>query len=44
MDIYKCPKMKFRNTFGKKKLEKLYNKFPKQLKENYPSFKIKIKT
>ena len=33
MDKNKCPKMKIRNTFGKKYLMFLYNKFPKQLKE-----------
>ena len=33
MDIYKCPKSIFRNTFGEKKFEKLNNKSPKQLKE-----------
>ena len=35
MDIYKCPKMKIRNTFGKIKTSKLNNKFKKILKENY---------
>jgi hypothetical protein len=34
MDIYKCPKMKIPNTFGKLKTVKLYNKLKKILKEN----------
>jgi hypothetical protein len=33
MDKNKCPKMKIPNTFGKKIIDVLYNKFPKQLKE-----------
>ena len=36
MDIYKCPKMKFPNTFGKIKTSILYNKFKKILKELHP--------
>jgi hypothetical protein len=34
MDIYKCPKMKIPNTFGKFKTVNLYNKLKKILKEN----------
>jgi hypothetical protein len=40
----KCPKLKTRNTFGKRKSLK-YNKFPKQLKEKLPfiqKYKYKI--
>ena len=35
MDIYKCPKMKFPNTFGKNKLQKLYNKLKMILREPF---------
>jgi hypothetical protein len=34
MDIYKCPKLKIPNTFGKLKTSNLYNKLKKILKEN----------
>ena len=33
MDIYKCPKMKIPNTFGKNKFIILYNKLKMILKE-----------